>query len=81
MQSFLLSFSIDDVGKIDLYSNKNAKYFFYRFNDYIKTSGRRKQAIKHTSKVKDSIGLKKIEERDQQFLIERVIPSVEFKNP
>ena len=80
-QSFLLSFSIDDVAKIDLYSNKNEKYFFYRFNDYIRTSGGRKQAIKHTSKVKDSIGLKKIEERDQQFLIEKVIPSVEFKNP
>ena len=39
IQSFLTSFSIDDVEKPDLYSNKNSKYLFYRFNDYIKTSG------------------------------------------
>ena len=56
---------------------------FCRFNDYIKTSGGKKQTIKHTSKIKDSIGLKKIEERerDQQFFIEKIIHSVEFKNP
>ena len=54
---------------------------FYRFNDYIKTSDGKKQTIKHTSKVKDSIGLKKIEERDQQFFIEKIIQSVAFKNP
>ena len=33
IQNFLPSFSIDDVEKFDLYSNKNAKYLFYRFND------------------------------------------------
>ena len=33
-----------------------------------------------TQKLKDSIGLKKIEERDRQFLIENIIHSVEFKN-
>ena len=54
---------------------------FYRFNDYIKTSDGKKQTIKHTSKVKDSIGLKKIEGRDQQFFIEKIIHSVAFKNP
>ena len=39
------------------------------------------QTIKYTLKVKDSIGLKKIEERDQQFLVEKIIHAVEFKNP
>ena len=42
-------------------------------------SGKR-QTIKHTLKVKDSIGLKKTEERDQQFLVEKIIHTVEFKN-
>ena len=32
-----------DVEKLDLYSNENAKYLFYRFNDYIKTSGGKKK--------------------------------------
>ena len=75
------SFSIDDVEKIDLYSYKNAKYLFYRFNDYIKVSGGERQIIKHTLKIKDSICLKKIEERDKQFLVEKIIHGIEFQNP
>ena len=81
IQNFLPSFSIDDVEKFDLYSNKNAKHLFYRFNDCIEMSGGKRQSSKHTLKVKDSIGLRKIEERDQQFLAEKLILSVEFKNP
>ena len=44
-------------------------------------SGAKRQTIKHILKVKDSIGLKKIEERDWQFLAEKLIHGVEFKNP
>ena len=73
IQNFLLSFSIDDVQKIDLYAHKNVKYLFYRFNGYIKTSSEKRQTIKHTIKVNNSIGLKKTEERDQQFLVEKII--------
>ena len=80
MQNFLPSFSIDDVKKFDLYAHKNAKYLFYRFSDFIKMSGGKKQIIKHTLKVKDFIGLQRIEERDQQFLVEKIIHAAEFKN-
>ena len=31
--------------------------------------------------MKDSISLKKIEERDSQFLIEEIIHSIDFSNP
>ena len=53
---------------------------FYIFNDYIKISGGKRQTIKHTLKVKESIGLKKIEERDQKFLVEKIIHAVDFEN-
>ena len=39
ISSFLSAFSIDDVEKYDLYSHKNFKYLFYRFNDYVKAYG------------------------------------------
>ena len=42
IQNFLPLLSVDDVKEFDLYSNKNAKYLFYRFNDYIKISGEKK---------------------------------------
>ena len=80
IQNFLPSFSIDNVEKFDLYVHKNAKYLFYRFNDYIAMSGGKRQIIKHTLKVKDSIGLKKVEERDRQFFVQKIIHAVEFKN-
>ena len=38
---------------------------FYRFNDSIKMSGGKRQTIKHSLEVKNSIGLKKIEEKYQ----------------
>ena len=80
IQNFLPSFSMDDVEKFDLYAHKNAKDLLYRFNDYIKMSGGKGQTINHTLKVKESIGFKKIEERDRQFLVVKIIHTVEFKN-
>ena len=81
ISSFLSAFSIDDVEKYDLYANKNSKYLFYRFNEYIKAYGGKRRKIKHTKKLKDSIGLKKTEERNTQFLVEKIIHSVQFQNP
>ena len=48
--SFLPSFSIDDVEKFDLFSNKNAKYLFYKFNAYIKVYGHKQKKKKSTLK-------------------------------
>ena len=31
--------------------------------------------------MKDSLSLKKIEERDRQFLVEKIMHSIEFSNP
>ena len=81
ISSFLPAFSIDDVEKYDLHANKNSKYLFYRFNEYIIAYGSKRRKIKHIQKLKDSIGLKKIEERNKQFLVEKIIHSVEFQYP
>ena len=43
IDSFLPSFSIDDVEKFNLYSIKNAKYLFHRFNDYIRAYGNKRK--------------------------------------
>ena len=39
INGFLPPFSIDDVEKYELYTNKNSKYLFYRYNNYIKAYG------------------------------------------
>ena len=43
-------------------------------------SGGKRQSSRYTLKVKDSIGLRKIEKRDQKFLAEKIIHGVAFKN-
>ena len=81
INKYLPSFSIDDAEKFDHFANKNSKFLFYKFNDQIEAVGGEKPIIWHTAKTKDSIGLKKTEERDRLFLIEKIIYGIEFTNP
>ena len=43
--------------------------------------GEKRHILRHKVKVKDEVGMKKIEERDRQFLVEKIIHCVEFSNP
>ena len=81
ISQFLQAFSIGDVEKYDLFVHKNAKYLFYRFNDYINAYGNRRQKNRYTRKLKDSVGMQKIEDKSKEFLIGKIIQGVEFKNP
>ena len=65
---------------IYLYANKNSKHLFYKFNDWIESLAGEKQIIQQTAKIKDSVGMKKTEERDRQFLCEKIIHSIKFHN-
>ena len=78
--TFLQAFSIDDQEKFDLLAFKNSKYLFYRFNDFIKAYGNPRYKLLHTRKMLDSSGIKKVEEKNKQFLIEKIIHGVEFEN-
>lgn len=79
-QSFLPAFSIDDIEKFDPLIHKNSKNLFYRFNDFIRHRVE-KIFFRHTAKVLDSFGMKKNEEKDKKFSIEKIIHSVELSNP
>ena len=78
--SFSRSFSIDDQEKFDLLAFKNSKYLFYRFNDFIKAYGNPRYKLLHTKKMLDTVGLQVVEEKNKQFLIEKIIHGIEFKN-
>ena len=63
-RSYLSSSSLEGIDRFDLLSNKNAKYWLHKFNDWIVSMGAEKTLIRHISKVRDKIGLQKIEEKD-----------------
>ena len=79
--SFLQNFSVDDQGKFDLLAFKNSKYLFYRFNDFLKIYGNPRYKLLHTRKMVDSKALEKLENKNKQFMIEKIIQGVEFENP
>ena len=78
--SFLQNFSIDDQEKFDLLALKNSKYLFYRFNDFVKSYRNPRYKLLHTRKMLDSVAMKKVEDKNKQFLIEKIIHGVEFEN-
>ena len=78
--SFLQMFSIDDQEKFDLLAFKNSKYLFYRFNDFVKMYGNTRYKLLHTRRMLDTVGLQKVEEKNNQFLIAKIILGVEFEN-
>ena len=81
MKQFLPAFSQEESEKYDLLANKNSKYLLYKFNNWTESLNAEKIKIRHSSKVKDDIGLITIEEKDNQFLIEKIIGAVEKYNP
>ena len=82
ISQFLQEFSLDDVEKKKKFKNspKTSKYLFYRFKEYVKAYGGIRKKIRHTKKYEDSIGMQKLEEKSKQFLIEKIIYGIEFKN-
>ena len=80
ISSFLKNFSIVDQEKFDLLAFKNSKYLFYRFNDFIKAYGNPRYKLLDSREMLDTVRMKKIEERNKQFLIEKVIHGVEFED-
>ena len=78
--SFLQNFSIDDQEKFDLLAFKNSKYLFYRFNDFVKIYGNPRYKLLHTRKMLDSVALKKLEDKNKQFLVGKINHGVQFEN-
>ena len=76
---YLSSFLLEEIHKFDMLFNKNSKYLLYKFKYWIESMNAEKFLIRHTSKVKDEVGLQKIEEKDKQFLIKKIIPNIEKK--
>ena len=80
IQSYLPSFSRDDLEKYNLYSNKNAKYLFYKLNDWMESMKETSYSLHGKKKKKDYFSSKSTGKRERQFLIEKIIQSIEFKN-
>ena len=80
MRIILLLFCRIFLEKFDLLTFKNSKYLFYRFNDYVKAYENPRYKLVHTRKMLKTVGIKKVEEENKQFFIEKIIHRIEFES-
>ena len=79
IKSFLHESDSDKVDEFDLHTDKIAKYIFYRHNSYLESTLQNKQIIRQIEKVEHKFGLEKIQNKDLQDLVEKIIGHIEIK--
>ena len=65
---------------LTFFPSKIQNIFFINFNDFVKVFGNPRYKLLHTKKMLDNVGIKKIEEKNKQFLLEKIIHRIEFEN-
>lgn len=61
-------------------TNKNSKFLFYRFNDFLQMRKQDMQLIRHLIIVEDQEGLAELQNRNWPYFIEKVIAITEDMN-
>ena len=66
-------FSTPKKHKLDIFTNKNSKFLFYHFNDYLQQNGEQLKKIKHSVVTQDYIAAQKIQDKNWQYFVESVL--------
>ena len=67
MKQFLPAFSLEESDKYDFLTNKSSNYLLYKFSDWIELLNAEKIKIRHSSVVKNDVGLIGIEKKTTSF--------------
>ena len=70
---FLDDIDADTFDRFDIFTNKNVKYLFYRFNNYLLFRSQPTVPVKHSKISENKIVLEEVQNRDCQYLVESVI--------
>ena len=67
------AFNETKKNKLDILTNKNSKFLFYHFNDYLQQSGRETIKIKHSVVTQDYLAAEKIQDRNWKYFAESIL--------
>ena len=67
------AFSESKRNKLDILSNKNSKFLFYHFNDYLQQNGEKIQKVKHRVVTEDFIAAEQIQDKNWKYLVEKLL--------
>ena len=66
--------------KYDVLTNKNSKYLFYQFNDYLERLLQPIKPVRHSIITDDDLGLEIIENENWQYFIEAILTACKTNN-
>ena len=61
------------VDKFDFFTNKNVKYLFYKFNDYLLFNRQNTVPVKHSKIVQKENVMKEVQSKEWKYLVEYLI--------
>ena len=67
------AFSASTKSKLDTFTNKNSKFFFYCFNDYLQQNGEEIKKIKHSVVTQDYIAAQEIQDKNWKYFVESIL--------
>ena len=67
------AFSASTKSKLDIFTNKNSKFLFYRFDDYLQQNGEEIKKIKHSVVMQDYIAVQEIQEKNWKYFVESIL--------
>ena len=67
------AFNESTKNKLDILTNKNSKFLFYHFNDYLQQSGKEIKKIKHSVVTQDYLAAEKVQDRNWKYFVESVL--------
>ena len=74
------AFSETEKNKLDIMTNPNSKFLFYRFNDLLQQQSEQTKKIKHSIVTEDYIAGEKIQDTSWKYFVERILRFAEKPN-
>ena len=59
--------------KLDIFTNKNSKFLFYHFNDYLEQNGDQMKKIKHSVVTQYYIAAEQIQDKNWKYFVESLL--------
>ena len=59
--------------KYDMIINRNSKFLFYHFNDYLRQINEPTKPVRHSVVLNDETALEILQNKDWQYFIERIL--------
>ena len=77
---YLVNIKDGEDEKYDMLTNKNSKFLFYHFSDYLKQINEPTKPVRHSVVLNDEISLEILQNKNWQYFKERILQFCQLNN-